>query len=78
MSETLKVPLDELRRSLIAYAKVSTRTFAELVNQTGYNITTTASKTTRKADYQKMFDEIGPTSTKLLGYKVRITKRRVK
>jgi hypothetical protein len=52
MAAQIRFDLRELNRSLREYAVVSTRSFAELVNQTGFNVTTAASKLTDKANKQ--------------------------
>ncbi len=54
MPASIKIDLRELNKSLKDYSKVSSRTYAELVNQTGFNVMTAASKLTAKANRQSI------------------------
>lgn len=61
-----------------AYMRQTERDLATVLNEKAFSILMSATKMTRKADYNKMFSEIGPTSETKTADKIRVTRRKLK
>ena len=77
MTPTLKIDTAPFQAALRKYMEYSKSSLQKVVNEKAFSILLSASILTPKADYDKMYSEIGPTAEKITGYKLRITKRRM-
>jgi hypothetical protein len=71
----LTIDATEFNLAMREYMKHTQRDVAEVLNQKAWSICNSASKMTRKADYNRMFLEIGPTAIAIVGQKIRVLKR---
>ena len=78
MAATFSWDATVFNRTLKTYLELTSLTIAQAMNKKGYDLVLYAGKFTKKADINQIKAELGPIGSRLVGQKIRITRKGVK